>query len=662
MAFLAAELERHNYLYHVLDSPEISDSEYDQMLRELLDLEQENPSLADPLSPTQRVGAVPVSKFEQHQHAVPMLSLDNAFSTEEVEAFVQRVVRGIGEGADPEFFCELKLDGASLSITYEDGELVRATTRGDGTTGEVVTENAKTLRGVPMRLRESVPGILEVRGEVVMLKSVFEQLNAERAGQGQQVFANPRNAAAGGLRQLDSRLTAKRKLSFFAYAIGAGDLGVGSQMELNQKLMMLGFAVRQGSALAHGVNEIVQFLDNALKGREDLPLEIDGVVLKLNSLAQQRDLGFTGRGPRWAIAYKFPAQQAFTVLKSILWQVGRTGKVTPVADLEPVKVGGVVVTRATLHNYEDLLRRQVREGDTVIIHRAGDVIPEVVGPVLEKRPAGAVEPIEPTHCPVCGTLLVHKAGEVALRCTNKHCDAQISAKMRHFVARGAMDIEGLGEKVIDRLLELGFLTDIPSIFRLKDRQGELESLDRMGKQSVANLLESIELAKLRPLDKFICGLGIAQVGEKAAYDLARYFGSLERLQHATYDELIAVPDIGPRTASEIEEFFEEEENQLQLQEMLELGVTPIEVGRPTGNQFAGQTVVFTGSLNLMDRKTAEDLVVSLGGTASGSVGRKTSLVVAGPGAGSKLQKAEELGIRVITEEEFVALLPSDVQP
>jgi len=663
-------IEHHNYLYYVLDSPQIGDSEWDKLLRELQEIEAANPELRTPDSPTQRVGAAPVSGFPPHRHLVPMLSLDNAFGEDELRAFYDRVTKALG--AEPDLLAELKFDGASISLTYVDGLLEIAATRGDGTTGENVTANAKTVRGIPLRLRDSAPGTIEVRGEVIMFKETFEKLNASRTARGEQVFANPRNAAAGGLRQLDSRLTAERKLNFWCYGVGAvnlagpgqGDL-FGQQTTLAEtqsgsiaRLRDLGFAVNQNSRVLRGFEELWEFVNACHARRPSLPFGIDGVVIKVDRLDFQEKLGFTSRGPRWAIAYKFPAEQAFTRLNAVINQVGRTGTITPVADLDPVFVGGVTVTRATLHNYEDLRRKDVRIGDTVIIQRAGDVIPEVVGPVLEKRVGNPPMPEEPTQCPECGTALVRKEGEVALRCPNRACPAQMAAKIGHFVSRGAMDIEGLGDKTIVRFLELGLLGDLPSIYRLKDRREELVGLERMGDLSVDNLLAGIEASKTRPLDRFLFGLGIRYVGDRGAHDLAAFFGSLEAIRHASYDDLLKVPDIGPRTASEIAEWLEEEENQRLIQDLLDLGVEPGEPERAQSDLFAGQTFVFTGALEKFSREDAEALVMKMGGKAAGSVSKKTSFVVAGPGAGSKLAKALELNVPVLTEDEFLEKLPA----
>lgn len=650
-------LERHAYLYYVLDAPEVSDTEYDLLFRELQDLEAAHPELRTPDSPTARIGAPPVAGFLPHRHLVPMLSLDNAFGEEELRAFDERVRRGLESAGPISYSVELKFDGASLSLTYQDGVLVQAATRGDGTTGEGVLENARTIRGVPIRLQDDLPGIVEVRGEVVMLKEVFEQLNAQKHDRGEQPFANPRNAAAGGLRQLDSRLTAERRLNFYAYGIGGGDFPATSHNELLRKLRDLGFPVREECRTVAGADALVAYVQELQARRPSLPFAIDGVVVKVDDLGQQAQLGFTARGPRWAIAYKFPAEQAFTRLRRISAQVGRTGVVTPVAELEPVYVGGVTVTRATLHNYEDLKRRNVREGDKVIIQRAGDVIPEVVGAVLAERDPSAPEPTEPSECPECGTPLRRAEGEVALKCPNRACPAQISAKLQHFVSRNAMDIEGLGEKLINRLLDLGFVSDIPSLYRLHLRRDELAELDKLGEQSVGKLLANIENSKTRPLDRLLHAIGIRFVGERSSKDLARFFPSLEAFRAARYEDLVQLPDVGPRTASEIESWLEDEGNQQLLEDLIQLGVSPTAPTGPVGDTFAGQTVVFTGKLEKFTREAAEDVVIRLGGKPAGSVSRATSLVVAGPGAGSKLQKAEQLGVPVTDEDGFLAMLP-----
>lgn len=661
-AELRAQIEHHNELYYQRDAPEISDSEFDALFRRLVDLETEHPQLITPDSPTQRVGSAPVGSFEPHRHAVPMLSLDNAFGEDELRAFDERVRKGLGTDGHTVYYCEVKFDGASISLTYLDGLLEIAATRGDGTTGETVTHNAKTVRGIPLRLKGDAPPRLEIRGEVVMLKKNFEQVNAARAERGEQVFANPRNAAAGGLRQLDSRLTARRKLSFYAYGTGlvegpGGRWLAPTQQEILKRLKEMGCTVWDETALVEGVDGLLDFVRRVHESRNDLPFGIDGVVIKVNDLAEQEQLGFTARGPRWAIAYKFPAEQAFTRLLGIGVQVGRTGTLNPVAELEPVNVGGVVVSRATLHNYDEVRRKDVRAGDVVIVQRAGDVIPEVVGPVLEKREGDLPIPQEPTHCPSCGTPVSRKEGEVYLRCPNRHCPAQIAMKLQHFVGRRMMDIDGLGEKLIDRFLELGLLTDQASIYCLKDHRAELIDLDRLGELSVDNLLKSIETSKHRPLPRFLFALGIPEVGEKGAQDLAQELRTLDAIRHADYDTLLAVPNIGPRTATEIQSWFEDEDNLALVDRLLKNGVAPVEAEAPQSDLFAGKTFVFTGKLERFTREQAEAAVASLGGKAAGSVSKATTYLVAGPGAGSKLAKAEQLKVEVLNEDQFLAMLP-----
>lgn len=659
-AFLRREIERHNYLYYVLEQPEIGDTDFDLMFRELVEIEENHPELRTKDSPTQRVGAPLSGAFQEHRHLTPMLSLDNAFGEAELRAFDERV-RKLSALETVEYFGELKFDGLSMSLSYVDGVLEIATTRGDGTKGEVVTANARTVRGLPLRLREDRPGTLEVRGEIVMLKTVFEELNRDRAAKGLPLYVNPRNAASGGMRQKDSRLTAGLRLNFLAYTLGAGPRIATTQSGTLERLRELGFAVRHETERLRGADEVVRFAADWEHRRAGLPFGIDGIVIKVDDLALQDEIGMTARGPRWAIAYKFPAEQAFTRLVSIFPSVGRTGTITPVAELEPVFVGGVTVSRATLHNYEEVRRKDVRPGDTVIVQRAGDVIPEVVGPVTEKRMGNPPSQEPPSQCPECEASLVKDEGFVALRCPNRHCPAQVSAKIIHFASRGAMDIEGLGEKQVDRLLELGYLTDLPSIYALHEHREALIGLDRMGEQSVQNLLDAIEVSKTRPLDRFVFGLGIRYVGDKGARDLAQAFRSLEAIRHANYDQLVAVPDVGPRTAGEIEAFFEEEANQAMIDRMIQRGVEPAEPAGAIGDLFAGQTVVFTGKLEKFSREAAEDLVIRLGGKAAGSVSKSTSFVVAGPGAGSKLAKAEELGIEVLDEEQFLSRLTDDLR-
>ena len=658
---LRAKIDRANERYYQHDAPEMSDSDYDALFRQLVDLEAEHPQLISPDSPTQRVGAAPVGAFAPHRHAVPMLSLDNAFGEEELRAFDERVRKGL-DADEVAYYCELKFDGASISLTYADGTLETAATRGDGTTGETVTHNARTVRGVPRRLAGDLKGRLEIRGEVVMLKETFARVNAERSETNQQVFANPRNAAAGGLRQLDAKQTHKRRLDFFAYGVGLVDVAGSRRLAPTQsgtlaRLAELGCQVRDEPRVVVGADGLWAYVQEIYERRESLPFGIDGVVVKVDDIADQERLGSTARGPRWAIAYKFPAEQAFTRLLNIGVQVGRTGSLNPLAELEPVNVGGVVVSRATLHNYDEVRRKDVRVGDVVIVQRAGDVIPEIVGPVLDRREGELAEPKEPTECPSCGTPVARKEGEVMLRCPNRGCPAQISQKMQHFVGRKMMDIDGLGEKLVDRFLELGLLTDQASIYRLPEHRDALVGLERLGEQSVDNLIKSIEASQDRPLPRFLFALGIPEVGEKGAQDLARELRTLDAIRNADYDTLLAVPNIGPRTAAEIQAWFEEEENRALVDRLLANGVSPAEAAGPVGDALAGKTFVFTGSMEKLPREEAERLVASLGGKAVGTVSKKVTYVVAGPGAGSKLKKAEELKVEVIDEDAFLAMLP-----
>lgn len=658
LAELRQEVERHNRLYHDQSAPEISDSQYDALFQELLALEAAHPELVTPDSPSHRVGATPSKEFLPHKHLTPMLSLDNAFGDEDLRAFDERIRRLTGL-EEIEYLAELKFDGVSLSLTYIDGILQTAATRGDGETGETVTPNAKTIGRIPLRLETVFSPMVEVRGEALIPRKSFVKINDDRLEKGLQLFANPRNAAAGGLRQLDSRETRARRLEFFAYGVGAIERpAYESQSELLGLLNRAGFAHRSDAEVCVGIEALLAQVQAFREARAALPYDIDGCVIKVNSLALQAELGFTSRGPRWAIACKFPAEQAFTLLEGIGLQVGRTGVVTPVAELAPVQVGGVTVRRATLHNFQELHRKDVRVGDTVIVQRAGDVIPEVVGPVLDRRPDSAVVPEAPTECPVCQTPLVQEAGMVALKCPNrKGCSAQVQTALEHFVSRNAMDIEGLGEKQIERFLQLGLLSDIPSIYRLEQREEELRNLDRMGDQSVANLIAAINASRTRPLNRLIFALGIRFVGERTALDLAKEFRSLDAFREAKSDQLVEIPDIGPRTAGEIEAWLEEEANQAMIAELLAAGVSPLEPEAPSDTTFQGMTFVFTGKLEGFTREAAEAVVLKMGGKAAGSVSAKTSYVVAGPGAGSKEAKAKQLGVPRLSEEDFLKMLP-----
>lgn len=658
-------IEYHNYRYYVLDQPEISDEEYDRLFRELVELEAQFPDLITPDSPTQRVGAPPLEAFPEHTHRVVMLSLDNAFSDEELVAFDQRVKRFLDLPPDAliEYTCELKIDGLAVSLSYENGVLTVGATRGDGVRGENVTPNIRTVRQIPLRLRmeslyDTPPPIIEVRGEVYLSYREFERINREREEAGEPLFANPRNAAAGSLRQLDSRITARRHLRFWAYGIGyAEGVEFQSQWEVLQQLKAWGFPVNPHTRLVKGVEEALAYCHEWRARRAELDYATDGVVIKVNNFALQRRLGATQRAPRWAIAYKYPAEQARTVLREVRWQVGRTGVLTPVAIMEPVQVGGVTVSRATLHNLDEIRRKDIRIGDTVVIQRAGEVIPEVVAVVPEAR-TGQEIPIEPpTNCPVCGARVERIEDEAALRCINLACPAQIVERIRHFTSRHAMNIEGVGEKWVQRLFELGYIHDPADLYYLHQHRDALINLERSGEKLVSNILNAIEKSKQAGLDRLIFALGIRHVGEHAARLLAEHFGSLDALMHATEEELTAIPGIGPETAHEVVEFFARPENHQVIEKLRRAGVKMhMERAQPKATPFAGMTFVFTGELQSYTREEAEALVRSLGGRATSSVSRATTYVVAGPGAGSKLQKALELGIPVLNEEQFLEMV------
>lgn len=658
-------IEYHNYRYYVLDQPEISDEEYDRLFQELVSLETQFPERIRPDSPTQRVGAPPLETFPEHTHREAMLSLDNAFCEEELRAFDQRVKRFLDLSSDAplEYTCELKIDGLAVSLTYENGVLTVGVTRGDGVRGENVTPNIRTVRQIPLRLRsenlfDTPPPIIEVRGEVYLSYREFERINREREQAGEPLFANPRNAGAGSLRQLDSRITARRHLRFWAYGIGYAE-GVEFQThwEVLQQLKAWGFPVNPHTRLANGIEEAILYCREWSTRRSELDYATDGVVIKVNRLTLQRQLGATQRAPRWAIAYKYPAEQVKTVIREVRWQVGRTGVLTPVAIMEPVSVGGVTVSRATLHNLDEIRRKDIRVGDTVIIQRAGEVIPEVVSVVMESR-TGREQIIEPpTLCPVCGARVERVEDEAALRCINLACPAQIVERIRHFTSRNAMNIEGLGEKWVQRLFELGYIRDPADLYTLHQHRDALAELERSGEKLVSNLLNAIEKSKQAGLDRLIFALGIRQVGEHAGRLLAAYFGGLDALMRASEEELTAIKGIGPETAKEVVEFFSRPENKEVIEQLRRAGVKmTIERAQTRATPFAGMTFVFTGELQAYTREEAEALVRSLGGRATSSVSKATSFVVAGPGAGSKLQKAKELGIPILNEQQFLEMV------
>ncbi|WP_029592918.1 NAD-dependent DNA ligase LigA [Siccibacter turicensis] len=660
---LRTTLRHHEYLYHVMDAPEVPDAEYDRLLRELRALEEQHPELITPDSPTQRVGAAPLTAFSQVRHEVPMLSLDNVFDEASFLAFNKRVRDRLKNSDELVWCCELKLDGLAVSLLYENGVLVRAATRGDGTTGEDITVNVRTIRAVPLKLHgDNIPARLEVRGEVFLPQAGFEKINEAARRSGAKVFANPRNAAAGSLRQLDPRITAKRPLTFFCYGVGlleGGELP-RSHMGRLQQFKAWGLPVSDRVRLCNTPEEVLEFYHQVENDRPHLGFDIDGVVIKVDSLALQEQLGFVARAPRWAVAFKFPAVEQMTTVRDVEFQVGRTGAITPVARLEPVQVAGVLVSNATLHNADEIARLGLRIGDKVVIRRAGDVIPQVVNVVLTERPEDT-RPVEfPAHCPVCGSDVERVEGEAVTRCTGGLiCGAQRKESLKHFVSRRAMDVDGMGDKIIDQLVEKEYVETPADLFRLT--AGKLTGLDRMGPKSAQNVVNALENAKETTFARFLYALGIREVGEATAAGLAAHFGTLEALTHASIDELQKVPDVGIVVATHVFNFFEEESNREVIRELVEeVGIhwpAPAVIkAEEIDSPFAGKTVVLTGSLSLMSRDDAKARLTALGAKVSGSVSKKTDLVIAGEAAGSKLAKAQELGIEVIDEAEMLRLL------
>ncbi len=660
---LRTTLRHHEYLYHVQDNPEIPDAEYDRLMRELRALEEAHPELITQDSPTQRVGAAPLSEFTQVRHEVPMLSLDNVFDEASYLAFNKRVLDRLKSSDALTFCCELKLDGLAVSLLYEDGVLVRAATRGDGTTGENITSNVRTIRAIPLKLQgNNIPRRLEVRGEVFLPQAGFEKINEEARRTGGKVFANPRNAAAGSLRQLDPRITAKRPLTFFCYGVGlleGGELPA-SHMARLQQFKAWGLPVSDRIRLCSTPEEVLAFYHQVEADRPTLGFDIDGVVIKVDSLALQETLGFVARAPRWAVAFKFPAQEQMTTVRDVEFQVGRTGAITPVARLEPVQVAGVLVSNATLHNADEIERLGLRIGDRVVIRRAGDVIPQVVGVVESERPEDTQAIIFPTQCPVCGSDVERVEGEAVARCTGGLiCGAQRKEALKHFVSRRAMDVDGMGDKIIDQLVEKEYVHTPADLFKLT--AGKLTGLDRMGPKSAQNVVDALEKAKETTFARFLYALGIREVGEATAAGLAAHFGTLDALISASIEELQKVPDVGIVVATHTFNFFAEESNRDVIRQLTEeAGVhwpAPVVVkAEEIDSPFAGKTVVLTGSLSILSRDEAKDRLTALGAKVAGSVSKKTDLVIAGEAAGSKLVKAQELGIQVIDEAEMIRLL------
>lgn len=653
---LCEELHRHNRLYYTLDRPEISDAQYDRLFRELLELEKAHPELANPASPSQRVGAPPLEQFSPVRHGQPMLSLENALNEAELYEFDARVRRFLGREEPVRYACELKIDGVAVELVYRDGILATGSTRGDGTTGEGITENLRTIPSIPLALSDAPPALLEVRGEVYIDLEDFRTLNRQREEEGQQVFANPRNAAAGSLRQLDSSVTAKRPLNIFCYGIGrfSGELP-DSHHKLLEQLHRHGLRVnREHTRTVEGIEAVADYFRQLQQQREELPYEIDGLVVKVDDLALQRELGEKTRTPRWAIACKFPPRQATTLVEEIVSQVGRTGAITPVAHLRPVEVSGVTVSRASLHNWDEIARLDVRVGDTVVIERAGDVIPDIVKVLTDRRSGDERAVPLPTTCPACGGPVVKLEGEVVPRCQELTCPARLRESIKHFVSRRAMDIDGLGERTIEQLLKLELIDSVADLYQLTKE--DLLRCERLADKSADNLLAAIAASKARPLGRFLFALGIRHVGEHLAKLLARQFGALDELSRATREELLAIHEIGPQVADSVTDFFRKERNRQVLAALQAAGVVPQAEAKRSGGPLSGKTFVFTGSLTRFTRKQAQETVERLGGRASGSVSKNTACVVAGEAAGSKLDKARQLGIEILSEDEFLQLV------
>ncbi|MBR2514160.1 MAG: NAD-dependent DNA ligase LigA [Halomonas sp.] len=657
---LRADLDDANYRYYVLDEPKLTDADYDRKLQRLTQLEAEHPTLISPDSPTQRVGAAPADGFPEVAHAIPMLSLDNAFSREDVVAFAERVAERLECLAEEiEFSCEPKLDGAAVSLVYEQGVLVIGATRGDGRIGEGITSNLRTLRSVPLKLMgKDLPELLEVRGEVIMRHAGFEALNDRARDEGSKVFANPRNAAAGSLRQLDPRITATRPLEFHAYQAARlqPDRGDTTHSALMARLSTLGFRTSAELSTMRGPQAVADYCEQLGEKRDQLGYDIDGVVIKVNDLRHQRELGFVARAPRWAVAFKFPAQEEVTTLNDVEFQVGRTGAITPVARLEPVTVAGVTVSNATLHNADEITRLGVMIGDTVAIRRAGDVIPQVVRVDTDKRPADARTITFPDHCPVCGSDIERLEGEAVARCSGGlYCAAQRKEALKHFASRKALDVDGLGEKLIEQLVDLDWVKTPADLFHLTAEQ--LQSLPRMGEKSSTNLVNALNKAKNTTLARFIYALGIREVGEATAANVANHFGTLQALQDADLAALEAVNDVGPIVAAHIHTFFRQPHNLETLQALLDAGITWQESEVTQGpTPLEGQTWVLTGAMDTMTRDEGKARLQSLGAKVAGSVSKKTTCLVAGEAAGSKLTKAEQLGVEVIDEATFIERL------
>lgn len=663
---LTSELETHNYNYYVLDQPTISDAEYDKLLRKLEVLEKEHPEFKLKTSPTQRVGAAPETKFSKHSHRTPMLSLSNAYSEDEFRDFDSRVKRvlSLAEEETIEYFAELKFDGLSMSLTYEKGLLTVAATRGNGAIGENVTTNVRTIRSIPLSLRQAglVPDLLEVRGEIILSHNDFAKLNKVRLEEGEELFANPRNAAAGSVRQLDSSITARRPLTGFWYGIGgmeglpaSAGKKIQTQSDLNQWLSSLGLRTSKHVRVCRGVKEVLKFYEDVLKMREKLEFDIDGIVVKVNNLNLQQELGFVSRSPRSQLAFKYPARQEITQIQDIIVQVGRTGALTPVALLKPVEVSGVTVSRVTLHNHQEIERKDIRIGDSVVIQRAGDVIPEVVKVILESRGPQVKKFQFPKRCPSCGGPVTAPEDEVILRCENEDCPEQVKGRLAHFASKNAMDIDGLGEKIVEALYDAGLIKDVSDFYTLQ--ANDFLKLEGFKEKSTQNLLAAIEASKQQPVARVLFGLGIRHVGVTLAKTLARVFGSLEALSKVTAESLEEVPEIGPEVSKSLAEWFQQKKHRALIAKLEKFGVGQVvAVVKLQSTVFQGQTLVVTGTLESLSRNEAHELIERNGGHVGSSVTKKTSYVVAGAEAGSKLDKARTLGVPVLSEAEFLAKL------
>ncbi|MCU7493955.1 MAG: NAD-dependent DNA ligase LigA [Ignavibacteria bacterium] len=658
-------IREHDYKYYVLAEPSISDYDYDMLIKELQSLEEENPDLVSPDSPTQRVGKDLTREFKPVTHIVPMLSLANTYSEKELLDFDRRVREGLPRTEEVEYVVEMKIDGVSVSLRYEKGMLVTAATRGDGTIGEEITPNVKTIKSVPLRLKKEILSEhklegFEVRGEIYIEIEHFRELNKERELKGEKLFANPRNLAAGTIKLQDPRLVASRPLSIFLYYLLNPQNGTETHADNLKLLQKLGFKVNKEYKLCRNIDEAIEFCRHLEEVRNSLTYEIDGAVIKVNSLRQQRILGTIAKSPRWAVAFKFKARQAVTKLNKIVWQVGRTGTLTPVADLEPVFLSGSTISRATLHNTDEIKRKDIREGDSVIIEKGGDVIPKVVAVVLSERPSGSMEPEVPSVCPVCGSVLFKPEAEVAIYCENHQCPAQIKGRIEHFASRGAMDIEGLGESLVDLFVQLGFLNTYADIYKLRQRKDELVGIERLGEKSVENLLKSIEKSKQQPFSKVLFALGVRYVGAGAARKLAEHFMSIDKLMNASEEEIESVYEIGPSISKSVRKFFSDEKNTQIIESLKEEGLNFQTEGRPQAlSKVENKTFVLTGTLSRFTREEASDKIIAAGGKVTSGVSKKTDFVLAGENAGSKLTKAEQLGVRILNEDEFLELLEGE---